>query len=87
MVDHSATPGSLATSLLSEFDAADVSYCVWKGSTHLLASLRGDGDLDLLVDDAHLPAALELHLSSAYRKLGLRSRFQLAAALGSAPDP
>jgi DNA-binding CsgD family transcriptional regulator len=26
---------------------------------------------------------VELHLSSAYRKLGIRSRFQLAAALGS----
>ena len=30
---------------------------------------------------------VELHLSSAYRKLGIRSRFQLAAALGSSPDP
>jgi len=30
---------------------------------------------------------VELHLSSGYRKLGIRSRFQLAAALGSSPDP
>jgi len=30
---------------------------------------------------------VELHLSSAYRKLGIRSRFQLAAALGSPRDP
>jgi DNA-binding NarL/FixJ family response regulator len=29
---------------------------------------------------------VERHLSSAYHKLGIRSRFQLAAALGDPPD-
>ena len=33
------------------------------------------------------PKTVEVHLSNAYRKLGIRSRRELPAALGATPRP
>lgn len=40
----------LATSLFAALDAGGVTYTQWKSSEHLAAALRGETDLDLLVD-------------------------------------
>jgi thymidylate kinase len=42
----------LATEVLSALDDAGIVYCVWKGSGHLLDSIEGRSDLDVLIDPA-----------------------------------
>jgi thymidylate kinase len=43
----------LATSLFDALDAAGVAYIHWKSNEHLPAALKGETDLDLLVDPDH----------------------------------
>ncbi len=43
----------LATTLFDNLEERDVSYIHWKSNEHLPAALRGETDLDLLVDPDH----------------------------------
>lgn len=41
---------TVVSSLVEEFHHRDIRYCHWKSNEHLDAALRGDTDLDILVD-------------------------------------
>ena len=52
----------LVRELSGELESSGVSYCHWKGNAFLDRALRGEDDLDLLVDRAHADAfAATLH--------------------------
>lgn len=53
--------------LLARLDAAGVRHCHWKSNIRLSESLRGDEDLDLLVDRTHAEAFLEAASASGFK--------------------
>lgn len=47
---HGVTPLDALRGLVADVDAAGIRFCHWKSNAHLAAAVRGETDLDLLVD-------------------------------------
>ena len=45
---------------LNTFDQNQIKYCVFKSSDHLLAGLRGETDIDILIEEKKINSALEV---------------------------
>ena len=52
---------------LNNFDQNQIKYCVFKSSDHLLAGLRGETDIDLLIEEEKINSALK-----ALKELGFK---------------
>ena len=52
---------------LNNFDQNQIKYCVFKSSDHLLAGLRGETDIDLLIEEEKINFALK-----ALKELGFK---------------
>ena len=57
-----------AKSLFEGWNNLNVVYCHWKSNEHLIEGLRGDTDLDILVDPDQKEIAEDSLLSCGYRK-------------------
>ena len=44
---------------LNNFDQNQIKYCVFKSSDHLLAGIRGETDIDLLIEEEKINSALK----------------------------
>ena len=44
---------------LNKFDQNQIKYCVFKSSDHLLEGLRGETDIDLLIEEEKISSALK----------------------------
>ena len=52
---------------LKNFDQNQIKYCVFKSSDHLLAGLKGETDIDLLIEEEKINSALK-----ALKELGFK---------------
>ncbi len=55
--------------LLEALEKAGVSYCHWKSNTAILATLKGETDLDILVDPEQKAVCLEILKQSGFRRV------------------
>lgn len=75
----------LFSRLFDEFDRNQISYCYWKSTGRIVAALRGDTDLDLLVaqEDQHRATAVLLSAGfKAFPAASPRSHPSIATFLG-----
>lgn len=64
-----AAPLSLVRQLGDALDAADVRYCQWKGHWKAARWAQGDGDVDLLVDRAHVQRFLSVLCDLGFKEM------------------
>jgi hypothetical protein len=63
-----ATDRYLASALFARFDEEGIGWCHWKSNEHLLAALRGETDLDILVGTERLEDVYRIVSSFGFRR-------------------
>ena len=59
---------SLVLSTLNTLEASSVGYCIFKSTDQTLAGLRGQTDLDLLIDENHISDALHIFKKAGFKE-------------------